>query len=49
MKSSGSTRELRPKLHVLSIAEGTGIDCVAVKCVEIVENTSGEGGFLGYH
>ena len=47
VKSSGSTRELRSKLHILRLAEGIGIDCVAVKCVEIVENTSGEGGFLG--
>ncbi len=47
VKSSGSTRELQPKLHALSLAEGIGIQGVAVKCVDILENTSGEGGFLG--
>ncbi len=47
VKSSGSTRELHPKLHILSPAEGIGIKGVAVKCVDILENTSGEGGFLG--
>ena len=47
VKSSGSTRELHPKLYILSPAEGIGIKGVAVKCVEILENTSGEGGFLG--
>ena len=30
----------------LSIVEGSGISGVAVKCVEIVRNTSGEGGYL---
>ncbi len=49
VKSSGSTRELHPKLNILSPAEGIGIKGVAVKCVEILENTSGEGGFLGWH
>ena len=49
VKSFGSTRELHPKLHILSPAEGIGIKGVAVKCVEILENTSGEGGFLGWH
>ncbi len=43
VKSSGSTRELQPKLHTLSPAEGIGILGVAVKCVDIQENTSGEG------
>ena len=47
VKSFGSTRELLPKLRILSSVEGIGIGCVAVKCVEITENTSGEGGFLG--
>ena len=46
MKSSGSTRELLPKLVILSPAEGIGILGVAVKCVDIVENTGGEGGPL---
>ncbi len=47
VKSSGTTRELRPKLLILSLSEGIGIQGVAVKCVEILENTSGEGEFLG--
>jgi hypothetical protein len=29
-----------------SIGEGSGISGVAVKCVEIGRNTSGEGGYL---
>ena len=49
VKSSGSTRERQPKLHTLSLAEGIGIESVAVKCVDILENTGGEGGFLGWH
>ncbi len=44
VKSFGSTRELLPKLHALSPTEGTGIKGVAVKCVEILENTSGDAG-----
>ena len=46
VKSSGSTRELHPKLIDLSIGEESGIPGVAVKCVDIRKNTSGEGGFL---
>ncbi len=42
----GLTHELRLKLLVLSIGEVTGIPCVAVKCVDIRKNTSGEGGLL---
>ncbi len=34
------------KLGILSIGEESGIPSVAVKCVEIRKNTSGEGGFL---
>ena len=30
----------------LSMGEGSGISGVAVKCVEIGRNTSGEGGYL---
>ena len=29
-----------------STGEGSGIPCVAVKCVDIWRNTGGEGGFL---
>ena len=46
MKSGGSTPELHLKLLVLSIGEAGGIPSVAVKCVDIRRNTSGEGGLL---
>ena len=46
MKSAGLTRELHLKLFSLSIGEVIGIPSVAVKCVDIRKNTSGEGGFL---
>ena len=37
------------KLVGLSMGEASGIPGVAVKCVEIVRNTSGEGGLLGFN
>ncbi len=46
VKSLGSTEELQPKLHILSVGEESGIPSVAVKCVDIRRNTSGEGDFL---
>ena len=46
VKSLGSTEELQLKLVVLSAGEVSGIPSVAVKCVDIRRNTSGEGGFL---
>ena len=46
VKSLGSTEELQPKLLPLSAGEESGIPSVAVKCVEIRRNTSGEGDFL---
>ena len=46
VKSLGSTEELQLKLSILSIGEESGIPSVAVKCVDIRRNTSGEGGFL---
>ena len=46
MKYRGSTSELHKKLHILSAGEESGIPSVAVKCVDIRRNTSGEGGFL---
>ena len=49
MKSMGSTHELLLKLLVLSEVEVGGIPGVAVKCVEIGRNTSGEGGLLGFN
>ena len=46
VKCRGSTPELLSKLHPLSIGEASGIPSVAVKCVDIRRNTSGEGGLL---
>ncbi len=49
VKGLGSTHELRSKLYVLSEVEAGGIPSVAVKCVDIRRNTSGEGGLLGFN
>jgi hypothetical protein len=46
VKAQGSTLGLHLKLLFLSTGEGSGIPSVAVKCVDIRRNTSGEGGFL---
>ena len=46
VKSMGSTHKLRSKLLFLSEVEVGGIPSVAVKCVDIRKNTSGEGGLL---
>ena len=46
VKYLGSTEELQLKLYVLSAGEVSGIPSVAVKCVDIRRNTSGEGGLL---
>ncbi len=46
VKSLGSTEELPLKLYFLSAGEESGIPSVAVKCVDIRRNTSGEGDFL---
>ena len=46
VKSLGLTEELQPKLSFLSTGEESGIPSVAVKCVDIRRNTSGEGDFL---
>ncbi len=46
VKIQGLTMELHLKLVILSTGEESGIPSVAVKCVEIRRNTSGEGGFL---
>ena len=45
----GSTHELLSKLFFLSEVESGGIPSVAVKCVDIRRNTSGEGGLLGFN
>ncbi len=46
VKSLGSNEELQLKLIFLSVGEESGIPSVAVKCVDIRRNTSGEGDFL---
>ena len=46
MKSGGLTTKLHLKLTLLSDGEASGIPSVAVKCVDIRRNTSGEGGLL---
>ena len=46
VKALGSTEELHPKLHNLSMVEDGGISGVAVKCVDIGRNTNGEGSCL---
>ena len=46
VKCRGSTAELHLKLFLLSDGEASGIPSVAVKCVDIRRNTSGEGGLL---
>ena len=42
----GSTRSLHSELDPLRAGEESGIPSVAVKCVDIRRNTSGEGGLL---
>ena len=46
MKYMGLTHGLQLKLFFLSEVEAGGIPGVAVKCIEIGRNTSGEGGLL---
>ena len=46
VKSLGLTEELQLKLVFLSAGWESGIPSVAVKCVDIRRNTSGEGDFL---
>ena len=46
VKSPGSTRKVRSKLLSLSGGWESGTQGVAVKCVDILKNTGGEGGFL---
>ncbi len=46
LKSLVLTEELQLKLIFLSVGEESGIPSVAVKCVDIRRNTSGEGDFL---
>ena len=46
VKDRGPTTGLHLKLNILRAGEGSGIPGVAVKCVEIRRNTSGEGDYL---
>ena len=45
----GSTHRLHLKLRFLSEVEVSGISSVAVECVDIGRNISGEGGLLGFY
>ena len=45
----GLTHKLHLKLHLLSDGEAGGIPSVAVECVDIRRNISGEGGFLDHN
>ncbi len=49
MKTLGSTESMHLKLVILSVEEESGIPSVAVKCVDIRRNTSGEGDSLVYN
>ncbi len=49
VKTMGSTHRLHLKLRFLSEVEAGGIPSVAVKCVDIRRNISGEGGLLGFY
>ncbi len=49
MKAHGLTVEVHWKLGNLSTEEESGTPCVAVECVDIWKNTSGEGDFLVCH
>ncbi len=49
VKSLGSTEESRPKPSSLREIEVSGTDGGAVKCVDIIRNTGGEGGSLGVY
>ena len=46
VKIMGSTHNLHSKLSFLRVGEVSGIPSVAVKCVDIGKNTSGEGDLL---
>ncbi len=46
VKYLGVTEELQLKLFCLSTGEESGVPSVAVKCVDIRRNTSGEGDVL---
>ena len=49
MKIMGSTHNLLLNLLLLRVGEVNGIPGVAVKCVDIGRNTSGEGDLLDHN
>ncbi len=49
VKIMGSTHKLQLKLQFLSVGEVNGIPGVAVECVDIGRNTSGEGDLLDHN
>ena len=49
VKTVGLTDRLHSKLFFLSEVEARGIPSVAVNCVDLRRNTSGEGGLLGFY
>ncbi len=49
VKIMGSTHKLHLKLQFLSVGEVNGIPGVAVECVDIGRNTSGEGDLLDHN
>ncbi len=48
LKDRGSTSVLDARWADLRVGEVRGTDGGAVKCVEIIRNTEGEGTFLAY-
>ena len=49
MKAHSSTVELPLILLVLSVLEVGGMDGVAVKCIDIIQNTDSVGSLLEYN
>ncbi len=49
VKMMGSTHKLHLELQFLSVGEVNGIPGVAVECVDIGRNTSGEGDLLDHN
>ena len=49
VKTMGLTHSLHLKLLFLRVGEVNGIPGVAVKCIDIGRNTSGEGDLLDDH
>ncbi len=49
VKSYSSTVELPLKLSILSIVEVGGVYHVAVKCIDMIQNSDSEGSSLTYN